>query len=109
MTSMLSSRQRGAIRLAWRFIAPYRGRVLGALLALMFTAAITLSMGQGIKLLVDQGLATQSPAALRQSLLLFFVLVLALALEQWDTPDTSKHSPKKVKKCPLVKFTTSRP
>ena len=48
MTSMLSSRQRGAIRLAWRFIAPYRGRVLGALLALMFTAAITLSMGQGI-------------------------------------------------------------
>ncbi|MFT0622612.1 ABC transporter transmembrane domain-containing protein [Ectopseudomonas guguanensis] len=79
MTSLLSSRQRGAIRLAWRFIAPYRGRVLGALLALLFTAAITLSMGQGIKLLVDQGLATQSPAALRQSLLLFFVLVLALA------------------------------
>lgn len=79
MTSILSSRQRGAVRLAWRFIAPYRGRVVGALLALMFTAAITLSMGQGIKLLVDQGLATQSPAALRQSLLLFFVLVLALA------------------------------
>ncbi|TXR40839.1 ATP-binding cassette domain-containing protein [Ectopseudomonas mendocina] len=79
MISMLSSRQRGAIRLAWCFVAPYRGRVLGALLALMFTAAITLSMGQGIKLLVDQGLATQSPAALRQSLLLFFVLVLALA------------------------------
>ena len=80
MTSMLSSRQRGAVRLAWRFIAPYRGRVLGALLALLFTAAITLSMGQGIKLLVDQGLATQSPAALRHSLLLFFVLVLLLVL-----------------------------
>jgi ATP-binding cassette subfamily B protein len=80
MTSLLSSRQRGALRLAWRFIAPYRGRVLGALLALLFTAAITLSMGQGIKLLVDQGLATQSPQALRQSLGLFFVLVLALAL-----------------------------
>ncbi len=79
MTSMLSSRQRGAVRLAWHFIAPYRDRVIGALLALMFTAAVTLSMGQGIKLLVDQGLATQSPAALRQSLLLFFVLVLALA------------------------------
>ncbi|VXD02055.1 ABC transporter ATP-binding protein [Pseudomonas sp. 8Z] len=79
MISMLSSRQRGAMRLAWRFIAPYRGRVLGALLALLFTAAITLSMGQGIKLLVDQGLATQSPQALQQSLALFFVLVLALA------------------------------
>ncbi|WP_339460597.1 ABC transporter transmembrane domain-containing protein [Pseudomonas sp. EA_105y_Pfl2_R69] len=80
MLSILSSRQRNALRMAWRFIAPYRGRVLGALLALMFTAAITLSMGQGIKLLVDQGLATQSPAALQQSIGLFFVLVLALAI-----------------------------
>lgn len=79
MASILSSRQRGALRLSWRFIAPYRGRVLGALLALLFTAAITLSMGQGIKLLVDQGLATQSPQALQHSLVLFFVLVLALA------------------------------
>jgi ATP-binding cassette subfamily B protein len=80
MLSILSSRQRNALRMAWRFIAPYRGRVLGALLALMFTAGITLSMGQGIKLLVDQGLATQSPAALQQSIGLFFVLVLALAI-----------------------------
>ncbi|MFP6847073.1 MAG: ABC transporter transmembrane domain-containing protein [Pseudomonas sp.] len=80
MLSILSSRQRTALRMAWRFIAPYRGRVLGALLALMFTAAITLSMGQGIKLLVDQGLATQSPAALQHSIGLFFVLVLALAI-----------------------------
>jgi ATP-binding cassette subfamily B protein len=80
MLSILSSRQRNALRMAWRFIAPYRGRVFGALLALMFTAAITLSMGQGIKLLVDQGLATQSPSALQQSIGLFFVLVLALAI-----------------------------
>lgn len=80
MLSILSSRQRNALRMAWRFIAPHRGRVFGALLALMFTAAITLSMGQGIKLLVDQGLATQSPAALQQSIGLFFVLVLALAI-----------------------------
>ena len=80
MLSILSSRQRNALRMAWRFIAPYRGRVFGALLALMFTAAITLSMGQGIKLLVDQGLATQSPAALQHSIGLFFVLVLALAI-----------------------------
>ncbi|MBU0809029.1 MAG: ATP-binding cassette domain-containing protein [Gammaproteobacteria bacterium] len=80
MPSILSFRQRTALRMAWRFIAPYRGRVFGALLALMFTAAITLSMGQGIKLLVDQGLATQSPAALQHSIGLFFVLVLALAI-----------------------------
>ncbi len=80
MPSILSSPQRRALLMAWRFIAPYRLRVVGALLALLFTAAITLSMGQGIKLLVDQGLATQSPAALRQSIGLFFILVLALAV-----------------------------
>jgi ATP-binding cassette subfamily B protein len=80
MLSILSSRQRNALHMAWRFVAPYRWRVAGALLALMFTAAITLSMGQGIKLLVDQGLATQSAQALQQSIGLFFVLVLALAI-----------------------------
>lgn len=80
MPSLLSSRQRTALRMAARFVAPYRWRVLGALLALMFTAAITLSMGQGIRLLVDQGLATQSQQALNQSIGLFFALVLALAV-----------------------------
>jgi ATP-binding cassette subfamily B protein len=78
--SLLSVSRREALSLAWRFVAPYRGRVIGALLALMFTAAITLSMGQGIRLLVDQGLATQSQAALNHSIGLFFVLVLALAV-----------------------------
>ena len=80
MPAALSSRRRSALRMARRFVAPYRWQVLGALLALMFTAAITLSMGQGIRLLVDQGLATQSQAALNQSIGLFFVLVLALAV-----------------------------
>ena len=79
MPATVSSSRRNALRMARRFVAPYRWRVLGALLALMFTAAITLSMGQGIRLLVDQGLATQSQAALNQSIVLFFVLVLALA------------------------------
>ena len=78
--SLLSSRQRNALRLARSFLAPYRWRALGALLALLFTAAITLSLGQGIRLLVDQGLATQSQSALNQSIALFFVLVLALAV-----------------------------
>ena len=80
MSAALSSRRSSALRMARRFVAPYRWQVLGALLALMFTAAITLSMGQGIRLLVDQGLATQSQAALNQSIGLFFVLVLALAV-----------------------------
>lgn len=78
--SLLGTGRRQALGLAWRFIAPYRWRLAAALAALLFTAAITLSMGQGIRLLVDQGLATQSPQALRHSIALFFVLVLALAV-----------------------------
>ncbi|WP_342243028.1 ABC transporter transmembrane domain-containing protein [Pseudomonas sp. OTU5201] len=80
MASLFSARQRNALRMAGRFVSPYRWRVLGALLALLFTAGITLSMGQGIRLLVDQGLATQSQASLQHSIMLFFGLVLALAV-----------------------------
>lgn len=77
---MLSVRHRRAIRLASRFILPYRWQALGALLALVVTAGITLSMGQGIRLLVDQGFMTQSPHLLNQSIGLFMLLVFGLAI-----------------------------
>ena len=80
MRSPLSSPQRQAVRLAWRFVRPYRTRLLLALLALVVTAGITLSLGQGIRLLVDQGFMTRSPHLLNQSIALFMGLVLALAL-----------------------------
>lgn len=69
-----------ALALARHFIAPYRKAVAGALLALVFTAGITLSLGQGIRLLVDRGFVTGSPELLNQTVLLFFVLVTALAV-----------------------------
>lgn len=77
---MLSARHRRAIRLASRFIAPYRWQAFGALLALIATAGITLSMGQGIRLLVDKGFMTQSPHLLNQSIGLFMLLVAGLAI-----------------------------
>ncbi|MDF0732461.1 ABC transporter transmembrane domain-containing protein [Pseudomonas entomophila] len=80
MPEPVSSRQRRALRLAWQFIRPYRRQALLALLALVVTAGITLSMGQGIRLLVDQGFMTRSPHQLNQTIGLFMVLVLALAL-----------------------------
>ena len=80
MPSLLSARQRQALRLAWRFIRPYRKQAMAALLALVVTAGITLSMGQGIRLLVDQGFMTQSPHLLNRSIGLFMLLVLALAV-----------------------------
>ncbi|WP_332772414.1 ABC transporter transmembrane domain-containing protein [Pseudomonas sp. ESBL1] len=80
MPEPVSVRQRRALRLAWQFIRPYRKQVVLALLALIVTAAITLSMGQGIRLLVDQGFMTGSPHQLNQTIGLFLVLVLALAV-----------------------------
>ncbi|PNA02462.1 ABC transporter ATP-binding protein [Pseudomonas sp. FW305-BF6] len=77
---MLSSRHRRALRLTSHFLAPYRWPAFGALLALIVTAGITLSMGQGIKLLVDQGFMTQSPHLLNQSIGLFMLLVFGLAV-----------------------------
>ncbi|QXN48586.1 MULTISPECIES: ABC transporter transmembrane domain-containing protein [Pseudomonas] len=80
MILMLSARHRRAIRLSMDFIAPYRWQALGALLALIVTAGITLSMGQGIRLLVDQGFMTQSPHLLNESIGLFLLLVVGLAI-----------------------------
>jgi ATP-binding cassette subfamily B protein len=80
MASLLSSRQRQAIRLASRFVAPYRWQAAGALVALIVTAGITLSMGQGIKLMVDQGFVTRSPHLLNQSIGLFMLLIVGLAV-----------------------------
>ena len=68
------------MRLSWQFVRPYRRQMLLALLALVVTAAITLSMGQGIRLLVDQGFMTRSAHQLNQTIGLFLLLVLALAV-----------------------------
>lgn len=80
MPESVSSRQRRALRLGWHFVRPYRRQVLLALLALVVTAGITLSMGQGIRLLVDQGFMTRSAHQLNQTIGLFLLLVLALAV-----------------------------
>ncbi|PCM47492.1 ABC transporter ATP-binding protein [Pseudomonas fluorescens] len=80
MISKLSSRHRRALSLTSRFLAPYRWQVGAALLALIVTAAVTLSMGQGIKLLVDRGFMTESPHQLNQSIGIFMLMVLGLAV-----------------------------
>ena len=68
------------MKLVVDFISPYKKAVTGALVALVITAGITLALGQGLRILVDQGLATQSPAMLTKAVGLFFVLVIGLAI-----------------------------
>lgn len=68
-----------AVRQAAQFISPYRFQVVYSLIALLFTAAVMLSLGQGIRLLIDQGFATQSKELLGQYVTIFLLLVVALA------------------------------
>ncbi|WP_046237031.1 ABC transporter transmembrane domain-containing protein [Pseudomonas syringae pv. coryli] len=80
MISRITRRHRQALRLAASFIAPYRWQALGALLAMVITAGITLSIGQGIKLMVDQGFMTRSPQLLERSIGFFMLLTVGLAV-----------------------------
>ena len=68
------------IRTGVRFILPYRRQILYASLALVFTAVVTLSLGQGIRLLIDEGFATQSTRNLSSSIQFFLALVVAMAV-----------------------------
>ncbi len=63
-----------------RFVSPYRAQVMAALLALIFTAAISLSLGQGLKHLIDDGFVADSPQLLDRAVIFFMLIVLLLAL-----------------------------
>jgi len=58
------------------FVKPYKFKVAAALLALIVTASLTLSVGQGVRLLIDQGFAQQSVQQLSSAI--GFILVVTL-------------------------------
>ncbi|MEZ9336538.1 ABC transporter ATP-binding protein/permease [Vibrio splendidus] len=63
-----------------KFIQPYKGRVLFALLALIFTASLTLSVGHGIRLLIDQGFSQQSLLDLGSAIQFIMVVVILISI-----------------------------
>lgn len=64
----------------WQFMRPYRGILLGAGVALVFTAGVTLSIGQGVRLLIDDGFIAQSQSALGRSVTTVIILSLLMAI-----------------------------
>jgi len=64
----------------WQFVKPYRIRLIIALLALIVTAALTLSMGQGIRLMIDQGFSAQSQQGLADALSLFGAIIFFMSI-----------------------------
>ena len=79
-SSRAKSKQLSNFLPAFRFLRPYKWRILLAGIALVTTAGVSLSLGQGVRLLIDQGFVAGSSEALTQTLLLFLVLVTLLAL-----------------------------
>ena len=79
-TERQTSRNLSSLKPALRFIVPYRWHVLAASVALVVTASVTLSVGQGLRLIIDQGFQDGSADVLLDSISLFVVMVLLLAI-----------------------------
>ncbi|MDF1643104.1 MAG: ABC transporter transmembrane domain-containing protein [Pseudomonadales bacterium] len=62
------------------FLKPYKVKVVIATTALLITAGLMLSLGQGMRLLVDDGFATGSPEMLNHSIFIFLGLVVCLSI-----------------------------
>jgi ATP-binding cassette subfamily B protein len=62
-----------------QFMRPYHRYWLGAMVALLFTAAITLSIGQGVKGVIDNGFIAGSTEQLNQSILLLIAMSIFMA------------------------------
>ena len=63
---------------ALSFLRPYVRQVVFASIALVVTAGVTLSIGQGMRLVIDEGLSNGSAAVLVQSISIFAVLMVVL-------------------------------
>jgi ATP-binding cassette subfamily B protein len=63
----------------WQFVRPYRTRLVIAIIALIATATLTLSLGQGIKLMIDEGFSAQSTVGLANALGVVGLIIFALS------------------------------
>lgn len=62
-----------------RFMLPYRRYWIGAMIALLFTAGITLAIGQGVRLVIDNGFVAGSVSQLNQAIFLLVVMAILMA------------------------------
>ena len=78
-----ASRDLRQLRPLGQFLAPYRGRIAAALVALMAAAGSVLAFGAGLGWLVDEGFAGETADLLDQALAAMFVVVAVLAVASW--------------------------
>lgn len=64
----------------WPFVAKYKTTLVAACTALIFGSALSLAVGQGVRIVIDSGFLSQSLASLNQSMMIMLVLVVLMTL-----------------------------
>jgi len=72
------------LRPLWAVMAPYRLRVVGALLAMALATGAVMALGQGMKYLVDEGLVAGQTQHLDRGVLVLFAIAMVLALASYS-------------------------
>ncbi|MFC5359907.1 ABC transporter transmembrane domain-containing protein [Azospirillum himalayense] len=67
------------LRRLFPFLWPYRLQIMGAMLALTVAAGTVLGLGQGMRVLVDQGFVAGNSALLDRALLVLLVVIVLMA------------------------------
>ncbi|MBI4192008.1 MAG: ATP-binding cassette domain-containing protein [Betaproteobacteria bacterium] len=67
----------------WRFLAPYRWRIAGALAALVVAASCVLALGQGLRHVIDAGFGSGDPHLLNAALAAVVAVSVVLACATW--------------------------
>lgn len=78
-TSHSHQKQRHPLLQALGFVRPYRWQMLTAMLALIFTAGITLGLVQFVRVIVDSGFVAGSQQSLTQAIAAFIVMAMLQA------------------------------
>ncbi len=85
-TTTAGAGRRAPVRVLRRlghFLAPYRGRLVLAVMALIVAAGTVLGFGTGLRWLVDEGFAGGDRALLDRALVALFGIVAVLSLASW--------------------------
>ena len=75
-----TSRNFGPLKQLLHFLWPHKWRLIGASTALIFTAMAQLSLGYGVRLLIDEGFSGTDDSGLKQAVAFMMIVGCAMAI-----------------------------
>ena len=75
---MAKAKNMSSLFVLFRYLLPYKSRLIAASCALIFTAVITLAIGQGVRILIDEGFVGGSQDQLNKAI--GFIVALAFLM-----------------------------